>query len=217
MSRSDDISNAIAARGIVEVLHFTTNRGLVGIVASKCVKSRARLSEDQYLEAIFTPNARNRRDSPWVSYVNLSVSRINLDFFRHSSEKWHGGTELWWPVLAFDPQIMTHDGVVFTTTNNIYTGCRRGNTAGDFENMFADEVLQYSSRVERRPADAPSRFTTCVQAEVLYPEELSTEYLSAIYVGKDSQAAVVEGQLSALRHRDVPVLVRPTLYGVQTI
>ena len=43
-------------RGITQVVHFTTVRGAVGVLAAKALKSRARVGEDEYLEQIYRPN-----------------------------------------------------------------------------------------------------------------------------------------------------------------
>ena len=68
---------AAERRGINQVVHFTTVRGAVGILAAKAVKSRTRLREDRYLEHVYKPNAQLRKDEAWLDYVNLSIERIN--------------------------------------------------------------------------------------------------------------------------------------------
>jgi hypothetical protein len=57
--------------------------------------------------------------------VNLSISRINARLFNISAKNWHRALDGWWAVLSFDPLILTHDGVVFATTNNAYPGVIR--------------------------------------------------------------------------------------------
>ena len=78
------IEEVIALRGIREVMHFTTNRGLLGILAAKAIKPRKRLPGDAQLEYLFLPNTEYRKDIAWVDYVNLSVSRVNNRFLRWS-------------------------------------------------------------------------------------------------------------------------------------
>lgn len=56
------IRNEIELRGITQVVHFTTMRGAIGILASRAVKSRARLEEDKFLEHVYMPNANFRKD-----------------------------------------------------------------------------------------------------------------------------------------------------------
>ena len=40
---------AAESRGISQVVHFTTVRGAIGILAARALKSRARVREDEYL------------------------------------------------------------------------------------------------------------------------------------------------------------------------
>lgn len=119
-----EILAAAEERGVQNVVHFTTNAGLVGILASGAVKSRERLPDDKHLEHVYQPNALIRKDTPWLDYVNLSIERINRWMF-DSSTAWHATEGKFWVVLSFAPDILAHRGVVFTTTNNIYPTCRR--------------------------------------------------------------------------------------------
>ena len=118
------ITEIVQAREITEILHFTTNRGLTGILAGKSVLSRERLPESQYLEHVYAPNTLLRKDQRYLDYVNLSISRINTEFFGHST-RWHANEDIWWCALAFDPTMLESPGVLFATTNNMYTGCTR--------------------------------------------------------------------------------------------
>src|SRR5262249_11051810 len=115
-----NIRDVISRRRITEVLHFTTNNGLLGILATKAVKSRNRLPHDAQLEYLFLPNTDYRKDTDWVDYVNLSVSRVN-DRFLDWSRRRPRSEKLFWCILAFSPTILSHSGVHFATTNNIYT------------------------------------------------------------------------------------------------
>ncbi len=205
------IEEIIEKRSISGILHFTTHLGLVGILDSKFVKSRQRLPKDKRLEFILKPNASMRKDIAWLDYVNLSVSRINTAFFDISSERWH--PEVWWCILSFDPNILTHEGVYFTSTNNIYPSVIRGQGAKGLEEMFAQRVIaRYGSIINRDPT-TPDFYPTCIQAEILYPGELSTSYLQRIYVSTGEEQDEVYGQISALHHRDVPVSIDPRVFG----
>ncbi|MDF5857589.1 hypothetical protein P4197_03525 [Pseudomonas aeruginosa] len=84
------IKQFIKQRGIESVVHFTTNRGSLGIFACNALKSRQRLNADEQLKHIFQPNARYRdKDLAWLDYANLSISRINMNFFNTCSGSWH--------------------------------------------------------------------------------------------------------------------------------
>jgi len=203
------VEEIIHARGIEEVLHFTTNCGLLGILDSRVVKPRARLESDERLEFIFSPNAAFRKDARWLDHVNLSVSRINSRFFA-TSGRWHGGRDIWWAVLSFRPEILTHPGVVFTTTNNKYRVTVRGTGPEGLERCFATTVIEYESgTTATRWANMPPNLTTCQQAEVLYPGELSTEFMQRIYVKMGEHQDDACGQLLAIRHPAVQVVVDP--------
>ncbi|MCY4060162.1 MAG: DarT ssDNA thymidine ADP-ribosyltransferase family protein, partial [Gammaproteobacteria bacterium] len=107
---------AATERGITQVVHFTTVRGVTGVLASCAVKSRKRLPEEHYLEHVFQPNAEFRKDASWLDYVNLSISRIN-DWMFDSSVRWHGHEDNPWVVLVLDVELLGDPGVVFATTN----------------------------------------------------------------------------------------------------
>jgi hypothetical protein len=205
------IAEIIERRGIEEVLHFTTNKGFVGMLAVESLLARARLPEEKYLEHVYQPNAQYRRDAGWVDYVNLSITRINTEFFGHSS-RWHRHEDVWWCVVSVDPIIVTYDGVYFVTTNNTYSGKKRATGPDALEALFSPIVRRWAGNdVHRRP-DAPENEPTCEQAEVLYPESISTDYLTAVYVATEAHADIVGTQLEMLlagSDSGVPVKVPP--------
>ncbi|MEU6688357.1 DUF4433 domain-containing protein, partial [Streptomyces sp. NPDC046832] len=103
---AEGISTLIQKRKITEVVHFTTNRGLLGILVQRLCKARALLAKDEYLESIYHENTKWRREDPkYWSYVNLSISEPNHRFLRISSEDWWANEDLFWAVLSFDPVI----------------------------------------------------------------------------------------------------------------
>lgn len=208
------IQNIIADRRIEEVLHFTTNRGLTGILASSAVMPRKRLPEDKRLEYILTYNCPDRsRDVRWHDYVNLSVTEVNLHLFGISKGKWHSGTENWWCIVCFSPVVLEHSGVYFTTTNNIYTGVRRADGPTGLENMFADRVSRWQGNVVSREPSSPANQPTCNQAEVLYPGDLSLQYLEHVYVENEDNAASVESMADVFDGiPDFDCIVSPELF-----
>ncbi|HEV2121926.1 MAG TPA: DarT ssDNA thymidine ADP-ribosyltransferase family protein [Chloroflexota bacterium] len=206
-----DLLRVVADRGIQEILHFTTNRGLTGTLASRTLKSRARLPEDRYLEYIFEPNALLRKDLDWLDYVNLSISAINGRFFDVCESKWHVGEDIFWVVLAFDPVILAHDGVVFTTTNNMYTGVHRDKDTAGLLALFDESITRWTSNAVRRPGELDRHMPTDEQAEVLYPGELSTRYLRTIYAPSAHAHDLACAQLKIFPHEDVKVIIDPLL------
>jgi hypothetical protein len=209
------LDQAIAAREIVEVLHFTTNRGIVGTLASRALLSRHRLPQEKYLEHVLHVNAAIRMEAAaffdksqnWLDYVNLSISEINRRYFLVSN-RWHQDKNVWWGILAFDPQIMTHEGVVFATTNNSYDLCIRKGGIDGFEGLFAQTIRRkvgWSVSRGRRTARLP----TCEQAEVLYPAGVPTNFLRRIYVQKEEHHDQATGWLREFGVANVEVVLSP--------
>jgi hypothetical protein len=206
------VADVLHERGIREILHFTTNHGLVGILQSGEVKSRAILPTEKTLEHVYSPNSTYRKDTAHLDYVNLSISEINLHLFGISSEKWHADEDVWWTILSFDPEITTHDEVIFTTTNNIYTGVRRGTGEDALRRLFAERVTRWAGNDVIRPDGHAPHLPTCPQAEVLYPRQLSIDYLRRIYVREGNHADVVTAQFEVLNRHPVEVVIEPAVF-----
>ena len=209
LSACPDVAMAAEGRGVSQVLHFTTMRGAVGILASGAVKARASLPEDKYLEHIYRPNVPYRKDPQWSGYVNLSIERINVAMFHYSVAS-HAKENNPWVVLSFHSSILTHPGVVFTTTNNIYPACRRAEGLAGFNCMFAEAVQGRYDTVHTR-RDQPRSWPTDRQAEVLYPSELSCKYLQRIDVQMKESLEKIEGAQGALATQ-VPVRHAPEVF-----
>jgi hypothetical protein len=192
------IEEFINARGITRVLHFTTTTGLLGILAGWAVKSRAKLPKDHYLEYVYQPNCEIRYDPDWLDYVNLSIQEINSVFFDICAKKWHTDKE--WCVLSFAPEILVHDGVVFATTNNSYPNVKRGAGISGLIALYAKTIGQCNKWDDSysRPARRAPNLPTCPQAEVLYPQELSLDFLQRVHLSNDEQTDVLAGQIAAL-------------------
>lgn len=208
------INDIIQRRGIKEILHFTTNVGLTGILASKAVKPRESLPKDKYLEYVYLYNCEDRsRDAAWHEYVNLSITKVNWRLFSISMFKWHSNIDGWWCILSFDPVILRHPGVFFTTTNNIYTGVKRKTGVEGLEQLFAEKVVRWEGNVVTRTQSTPSNQPTCEQAEVLYPGELSLDYIKAIYAKDDHSAYAAESLLDTFNENPkVNCNVKPDLF-----
>ena len=204
------IEDIIEQRGISEILHFTTNWGITGILGTGVVKSRKRLPEEEYLEYIYMYNCESRnRDITWHDYVNLSLTTVNRKLFGISAGNWHAKMDGWWCILSFSPETLTHDGVIFTTTNNIYTGVKRDKGSGGLEKLFSPITIQWRNNIVRRTPNTPTNQPTCPQAEVLYPQELSIQYLQCIYVKADDHASAIESQFDLFNISEYECLVEP--------
>lgn len=150
---------AATERGIVSIVHFTTVRGLKGILASGTVRARRDLPDDELVKYVYEPNAVDRRlDQLWHGYVNLSVTAINLRMFNFSA-RMHPDAE--WVILEFGPEILGDGGVVFCTTNNIYPAARRSRGLPGFDQLFAPNVAGWHGRPVDR-GDAPPNHRRCL-------------------------------------------------------
>jgi hypothetical protein len=118
------LSSQLEQRQLSELVHFTTQRGVVGTLAKGALLSRHRLPQEEYLQYVLHVNAARRPEADaffdksenWLDYVNLSLTEINTRYFR-SSRNWHLGNDIWWAILAFDAKLILDEGVVFATTN----------------------------------------------------------------------------------------------------
>jgi hypothetical protein len=205
-----NVSDVVADRGIEEVLHFTTNLGLIGILGHGAVLSRYRLPREKYVEHVYRPNAKVRKDGRWLDYVNLSISRLNWEFFDHS-RRWHKDEAVWWCALAFAPHVLSYDGVVFATTNNIYPACRHGMGAEGLSSLF-DDIVQGAYGVPlTRPVAFPKSWTTCHQAEVLVPERVKTHAIRRIIVANERHLDIASSQCEILLG-SIPIDVDPDAF-----
>lgn len=213
------IARIIQQRGIEEVLHFTTNRGIIGVLATGSLLSRYLLPQEKYLQDVLHVNAASRPESyhdfdksqNWLDYVNLSISEINRRYFEFSL-KWHRDSDIWWGILGFDPAIMAHDGVFFATTNNAYEPlCVREPGDAGLTQLFQELVQRKGDWSVSRGRRA-AHLTTCEQAEVLYPQRVSVEFLRRIYVQEDEHQDQARGWLAELGLRGVDVVINPAKF-----
>lgn len=206
----------IKRRGITEILHFTTNRGIVGTLDSKLLLSRHRVSRENSLRYILHCNATNRpeendffdKSEHWIDFVNLSISEINRRYFEFS-QNWHLKADIWWGILSFDAIAMTDEGVYFATTNNAYDRCIRKKGLEGFNDLFAETIMRKSPSWSINRVKRTDRLPTCEQAEVLYPGELSTLYLRRIYVLNEMCHDIVTGWLGEFGYTNVDVQINP--------
>ncbi|MFJ2770075.1 DarT ssDNA thymidine ADP-ribosyltransferase family protein [Streptomyces sp. NPDC087300] len=210
---SEAIGTLIHDRKIVELVHFTTNRGLLGILVEQLCKARALLDQDKYLESIYHANTRLRwEDARYQRCVNLSISEPNHRFLRKSSDDWWANEDLFWAVLSFDPVIMTHPGVLFAPSNMAYQGIVPVEGARAAEALFASSVPYGFGKTMQRRQKQPHQPTN-PQAEVLYPEAVPTRYLQRIYVVTEDDAAKANAIVSASAHDEVDIIVDPASFG----
>ena len=197
-------------RGVKEILHFTTDKGVLGSLRKDRLLSRERVSDDPDLAFIF--NAVWPVKLPeWVDYISLSVTSINRDLFERAERNLPGR---WWAVMSFDIEMLDDPGVVFTTTNNAYDDvCRRQEGVDGFEDMFSEQVPwgHYGSFRCRAATCAPSQ-PTHRQAEVLYLGEISLEHLECVYVRDAEQRRMIRAWCSAFDREPPEIEIRPEIF-----
>jgi hypothetical protein len=214
------LADEISKRQIVELLHFTTNNGIVGTLAQKALLSRHRLPEEKYLKHVLRINAATRpeenelfdKSQNWLDYVNLSISEINAHYFA-VSKRWHPASNIWWGILAFDAQIMTHSDVVFATTNNAYDCCIRGGGLEGLEALFSPYIRRKKQGWSVTRGNRLPFLPTCQQAEVLYPAEVPTNYLRRIYVNAEDHHDWATGWLGDFGFSGVDVILSPEKFA----
>jgi ssDNA thymidine ADP-ribosyltransferase, DarT len=199
----------LSDRGIKEVRHFTTNRGLLGTLSEARLLSRRHLQNEEVLRLIAMNNCYRRFDPDWYGHVSLSIERINAVLFGISSGNWHSDDkDIWWAVLGFDSEILAHPGVIFSTTNNGHSITQREAGREGLRALYGEQVVTWRNgpRTVVRTSTAPNR-TTCPQAEALYPDAVDTSWLRCVYVRHHEHADTIQGWFAATDHRSLPVVV----------
>lgn len=208
-----NINEIITSRKIERILHFTTSDGFLGILATtpNALLPRSMLENNALLEFILKLNAPCRTDTDWFSYNSLSITDINPWFFK-CSKRIHSGAR--WVILEFSPEILEHEGVVFTTTNNIYTDCVvRGGDAEGLQSLFAAKIKNNNATsgfISRFSHKQPSQ-PTDNQAEVLYPGALSCDFLTKVHVQNRENLALIVAQIKVCKCEH-SVVISPELF-----
>lgn len=199
------------ARGVSEIRHYTSERGVMGSIMRGRLLSRDRVEGDPDLAFIFE-GVWERRDPEWVDHISMSVSQINVDLYQSSRKRF---PDYWWAVMAFDVAMLDAPDVVFTTTNNVYDDvCRRAPGIAGFEDMFADEVpFGYHGSVKYRPASRAAHLTTDRAAEVLFPGEVTLDSMQALYVPGRQHKRMVDAWCEVYEHPELPVLIDPSPFN----
>lgn len=205
------LQRVASERGIREVLHFTTEKGLLGCLRKGALLSRKRVQDDPDLAFIFT-RVWPRRDLEWIDHVSMSLTRINRGLYSKAARNL---PELWWGILSFSVELLDDPDVVFTTTNNAYHEvCERAEGVDGLQAMFKQRIpWGYFGSVKHRGSSRPRNLPTDLQAEVLYPGEVPLGFLSAIYVPEEQHRRLVLAWCEVLGQDEPTVEVRPDLFG----
>lgn len=198
-------------REISQILHYTSNKGMMGLVCQGALLSRKRVANDPELAFIFQ-SVWPIKAPRWVDHISMSVSQINLDLYQRSCSNY---PQFWWAVLSFTPDILGDEGVWFTTTNNAYEDtCARGQGLDGLEAMFAPRVpYGYYGSVAQRPDGRPDQYPTHRAAEVLYPGALTLVHLQAVYVREAQHRRLISAWCAAYGHPPLPVKINPDAFA----
>jgi hypothetical protein len=191
-------------RGVTEILHYTSERGVMGSVMKGALLSREQVENDPDVAFVFE-GIWGRKDHEWLDHISLSISRVNLDLFERSRRHF---PDYWWAIMSFGVEILDHDGVWFTTTNNVYPCCKRGQGADGFEALFGPSIEwgRYGSR-RMRSATCPDAWPTDRAAEVLYPTRIPLELLQRVYVPGKQHRRLVNAWCEAFDKPELPLEV----------
>ena len=184
-------------RGITRLCHFTPSRNLAHIASdSRGLLASRHLQNDE--TAIFNPTDKARLDG-YPGHVCCSIQYPNAWYFRKAREKER--LFLDWVVLLIDPTYLWRVDTKFCA-RNAAAGYGRGVRSGGaaFDALFADSVE--GVRTYRRGPHHPDFLPTDEQAEVLIPDRIGSDGVSAVVVRDDAQAAL---ETSRLRLADLPV------------
>jgi hypothetical protein len=222
MNSEVSVADIVHRRGITEVLHFTSNHGLVGIMEMGEILSRRALPTEDHLAHISTPTSAARKEAEsyfdkqedWLDYVNLSLTEINRNYFKFASERWHTSGDRWWVILSFRSELLSLSGVYFSTTNNVYSKTFREQGGEGLESLFAERIDRKAGWTVMRKS-RPLNLPTCEQAEVLFPTRLDLSYLQAIYVDSEDRSDLVEGWLSLYKITGVSVIIDASKFNGQ--
>jgi hypothetical protein len=201
-------SEYAARRGVREILHFTTDKGVMGSLRKQALLSREQLQDDPDLAFILL-EVWPVKAPQWVDFISLSVQRINLDLWQRAVRNL---PDRWWAVMAFTPAILDDDGVWFSTTNNIYPAAVRGQGTASLASLFADEVAGRYGYPHTRDGKDDSQPTDRA-AEVLYPTSLGLEHLTGIYVGTADHRRIVCAWCSAFGLDVPPVTISTEIFA----
>lgn len=213
------IARELVRRGITEIVHFTSNHGVVGMLATGHLLSTKRLRSEQRLQYVAHMNSLTRAEEEeyfdktedWIDFISFSLSEINFRYFKFSRQRTRN-RDLFWALLAFDPEVTQHESVYFTTTNNSYEHCDRKPGLVGFNAMFEPHIQRKGDwRAHRRLRQ--DHLATCEQAEILYPCSLSLDFLRTIYVAANDDHDRVAAWLKQFGVAHVTVEIAPAKFN----
>jgi len=198
-------------RGITRLCHFTQSRNLAHILGD-CdgILSRHRLRAS---DLPHNPTDPDRWDG-CEDLVCCSLEYPNVYYFARVREQDHLFKD--WVVLMIKPDFLWMPGTKFCPTNAATErGAYIGEGYGAFISLFADTAPGISFS---RPAGHLSCAPTNIQAEVLVPDPIPIDDITAIAVADEDQARreICRASLQGLSI-DKDILVVPDFYQRQRL
>lgn len=216
------ISEAAAARGITQLVHFTPLENIIGMLSLGALLPRRTLLEkaevDQvtHLRDYLCLNDKMRLDYR-TDCLNLSIQHPNSYLFSRFRSL-HTACDLW-VVLFLEPALLDIPGTVFTVGNAASSAVRSHGTGEElaaFEALFAESVETRFDRgpTSRRPGLAAC-YPTDIQAEVLLPHEVPLDEIVAFAVENEEHAARLKALFRVSNYADTAekVVVNPALFS----
>jgi hypothetical protein len=205
------VAAAALGRGITEVLHYTSEKGVMGSIIVDALLPRAQVETNEEVAFIYEGVWDRSRDMDWIGHTSMSVTKVNTDLFRRS--RWNH-PQWWWAIMSFPVDILDDPDVVFTTTNNAYTEtCQRSSGLDGFTAMFAEAVpWGYFDTVARRGPGFPLALPTHNAAEILYPDALPLSQLSALYLPDPTNLSLIRTWCEIYGRDPLNIVVRPNLF-----
>lgn len=205
------VAAAARERGITEILHYTSEKGVMGSIIVDALLSRRDVETNTEVAYIYEGVWDRSRDLQWIGHTSMSVTQVNIDLFARSR---NNHPQWWWAIMSFPIDILDDPDVVFTTTNNAYTEtCKRGAGLDGFNAMFADSVPWGKfNTIARRFDDHPCALPTHGAAEVLYPRPLPLGRMSCLYVPDDTRNSLIQSWCEIYGRDPLNIVVDPELF-----
>jgi hypothetical protein len=208
------LAEAVTARKVRRLCHFTPSRNLAHILADgEGVLATRRLEEDE--RKIVNATDLKRIDGH-VGHICCSVEYPNAHYFR----KARVGEVLFkdWVVVMIDPSVILLPGVRFCPCNASTGGGKKiqDGLAG-FNAMYAQRVVGGGGRSFDRTKTRPVAAPTDMQAEVLIPDRVPIERITAIAVMNEAQAILEIARLRRLSVTPPPFVVAPIFYDPEAL
>jgi hypothetical protein len=102
------IADRARAIGVSEVLHYTSEKGVMGSIIVGAVLSRDEVENTEEVAYIYEGVWDRSRDIEWIGHISMSLTEVNVDLFQRSRRN---HPHWWWAIMSFPPEILDDEGV----------------------------------------------------------------------------------------------------------